>query len=119
MELRRPTHPPLFEAVPASVTCTAKSEESTAIPHHRDRCIISICGAASTAIDEEVKDHLRAALTVGDITRRELEELVIHFAVYAGWNLGQLRLAATSSVEAADRHRMSAVTGERRRGSLL
>lgn len=55
----------------------------------RDRRIISICSAASTAVDEEVTDHLRAALTLGDMTSGELEELVVHFAVYLGWNLGR------------------------------
>ena len=55
----------------------------------RDRRIISICSAASAAIDEEVTDHLRAALTLGDMTSAELEELVVHFAVYLGWNLGR------------------------------
>ena len=55
----------------------------------RDRRIISICSAASTAIDEEVTEHLHAALTLGDMTRRELEELVVHFAVYMGWNLAR------------------------------
>ncbi|MEB3982028.1 carboxymuconolactone decarboxylase family protein [Mycobacterium sp. 663a-19] len=55
----------------------------------RDRRIISICSAASTAIDEEVAEHLRAALALGDMTRPELEELVVHFAVYLGWNLAR------------------------------
>jgi 4-carboxymuconolactone decarboxylase len=55
----------------------------------RDRRIISICSAASTAIDEEVSEHARAALTLGDMSRRELEELVVHFAVYLGWNLAR------------------------------
>ena len=55
----------------------------------RDRRIISICSAASTAIDEEVTEHLRAALTLGDMTRSELEELVVHFSVYLGWNLAR------------------------------
>ena len=55
----------------------------------RDRRIISICSAASTSVDEEVTDHLRAALTLGDMTSDELEELVVHFAVYLGWNLGR------------------------------
>jgi 4-carboxymuconolactone decarboxylase len=51
--------------------------------------IISICSAASNTIDEEVIEHLRAALTLGDLTRPELEELVVHFAVYLGWNLAR------------------------------
>jgi 4-carboxymuconolactone decarboxylase len=55
----------------------------------RDRRIISICSAASVTIDEEVTEHLRAALTLGDLTHRELEELVVHFAVYLGWNLAR------------------------------
>jgi 4-carboxymuconolactone decarboxylase len=55
----------------------------------RDRRIISICSAASNTIDEEVTEHLRAALTLGDITQPELEELVVHFAVYLGWNLAR------------------------------
>jgi len=55
----------------------------------RDRRIISICSAASTAVDEEVTEHVRAALSLGDMTRLELEELVVHFAVYLGWNLAR------------------------------
>lgn len=55
----------------------------------RDRRIISICSAAANTLDEEVTEHLRAALTLGDMTRPELEELVVHFAVYLGWNLGR------------------------------
>ena len=55
----------------------------------RDRRIISICSAASDTIDEEVTEHLRAALALGDMTRPELEELVVHFAVYLGWNLAR------------------------------
>lgn len=55
----------------------------------RDRRIITICSAASTTVDEEVTEHLRAALTLGDLTRQELEELVVHFAVYLGWNLAR------------------------------
>jgi len=55
----------------------------------RDRRIISICAAASDTVDDEVTEHLRAALTLADMTQPELEELVVHFAVYMGWNLGR------------------------------
>ena len=55
----------------------------------RDRRIISICSAASTAIHEEASEHLQAALTLKDMSRQELEELVVHFAVYLGWNLAR------------------------------
>jgi 4-carboxymuconolactone decarboxylase len=55
----------------------------------RDRRIVTICSAASATVDEEVTEHLRAALALGDMTRQELEELVVHFAVYLGWNLAR------------------------------
>lgn len=55
----------------------------------RDRRIISICSAGAAGVDEEASEHLRAALAVGDLTSDELQELVVHFAVYVGWNLGR------------------------------
>ena len=54
----------------------------------RDRRIVSICGAASVGVDEETRAHVRAALAMGDLTYEELQELVVHYAVYLGWNLG-------------------------------
>lgn len=66
-----------------------RTVEPTTVFTRRDRRIISICGAASSALDEEVTEQLRAALTLGDMTRQELEELVVHFAVYLGWNLAR------------------------------
>lgn len=55
----------------------------------RDRRVVSICCAAALGVDDEVRDHLRAALRLGDLTRDELEELVVHYAVYLGWPLGR------------------------------
>jgi 4-carboxymuconolactone decarboxylase len=55
----------------------------------RDRRIISICSAAAAGVDEEASEHLRAALALGDLTGDELQELVVHYAVYLGWNLGR------------------------------
>lgn len=55
----------------------------------RDRRIISICSAGSVGVDEETTAHLQAALALGDLTREELEELVMHYAVYLGWALGR------------------------------
>jgi 4-carboxymuconolactone decarboxylase len=37
----------------------------------------------------ETRSHLRAALTNGELTMEELQELVVHFAVYVGWALGR------------------------------
>lgn len=54
----------------------------------RDRRIISICSAASVGVDDETTEHLRAALTLEELTYPELQELVVHYAVYLGWNLG-------------------------------
>jgi len=69
----------------------------------RDRRIVSICCAASVGVDEEVSQHLVSALRLGELTREELEELVVHYAVYLGWPLGRrlddLLLAATEQVD--------------------
>jgi 4-carboxymuconolactone decarboxylase len=55
----------------------------------RDRRIISICCAAAVGVDEEVSENLRAALALGELGDDELEELVIHYAVYVGWPLAR------------------------------
>jgi 4-carboxymuconolactone decarboxylase len=55
----------------------------------RDRRIISICCCAAVGVESETRDHLAAALRNGELTMEELEELVVHFAVYVGWALGR------------------------------
>lgn len=55
----------------------------------RDRRIVAICCAAAAGIDEETAEHLRAALAMEDLTFEELQELVVHCAVYLGWLLGR------------------------------
>ena len=55
----------------------------------RDRRIVSICCAAAAGVDDEVVEHLQAALTTEDLSYEELQELVVHYAVYLGWNLGR------------------------------
>jgi 4-carboxymuconolactone decarboxylase len=55
----------------------------------RDRRIISICCCAAVGVEAETRAHLEAALANGELTREELEELVVHFAVYVGWALGR------------------------------
>lgn len=55
----------------------------------RDRRIITICCAAAVGVDQEADEHIRAALALGDLSYEELQELVVHYAVYLGWALGR------------------------------
>ncbi len=50
---------------------------------------MSICCAAFAGVEEEVSEHLRAALSTEDLTYEELQELVVHYAVYLGWLSGR------------------------------
>jgi len=51
----------------------------------RDRRFITLACVASAAVEEPVQQHVYAALASGDITREEFQEVVLHFAYYAGW----------------------------------
>jgi 4-carboxymuconolactone decarboxylase len=55
----------------------------------RDRRIVSICCCAAVGADTETREHLTAALAHDELTFEELQELVVHFAVYVGWVLGR------------------------------
>ncbi|MGO8860765.1 MAG: carboxymuconolactone decarboxylase family protein [Acidimicrobiales bacterium] len=55
----------------------------------RDRRIVSICCCGAAGVDEETREHLRAALVNVELTFEELQELVVHYAVYVGWPLGR------------------------------
>jgi 4-carboxymuconolactone decarboxylase len=51
----------------------------------RDRRFVTVA-CVSAAVDVPVMDaHVRAALTSGDLTIEQLNELTLHFAVYCGW----------------------------------
>lgn len=51
----------------------------------RDRRFITLpCVAASDA-EGPLRDHVYAALNSGDVSITEMQEMVLHFAVYAGW----------------------------------
>ena len=52
------------------------------------RRIVSICCAAHAGAVAELESHLYAALASGDLTYEELQELVLHYAVYQGWLAG-------------------------------
>jgi 4-carboxymuconolactone decarboxylase len=62
---------------------------------------VTICCAAAVGVDEETTEHLRAALVNGELTLEELQELVVHFAVYLGWPLGRRLDDLLSAVAAA------------------
>ncbi len=72
----------------------------------RDRRLISICCSAELGVDEETAEHLEAALRSGELSFEELQEVVIHVAVYLGWivarRLDDLLAAAAASVGLID-----------------
>jgi 4-carboxymuconolactone decarboxylase len=51
----------------------------------RDRRLVSICCSAELGVDEETTEHLEAALRNRELTYEELQEVVVHVAVYLGW----------------------------------
>jgi 4-carboxymuconolactone decarboxylase len=51
----------------------------------RDRRWISLACTGASGMGYPVRTHVEAALKSGDISLEELEEFVLHFAVYAGW----------------------------------
>jgi 4-carboxymuconolactone decarboxylase len=51
----------------------------------RDRRLITLACVAAAAVDEPIQQHVYAALASGDLSREEFQEVVLHFAYYAGW----------------------------------
>jgi 4-carboxymuconolactone decarboxylase len=51
----------------------------------KERRIVSICCAAAVGSAHELELHLYAALASGDLSYNELQEIVLHYAVYFGW----------------------------------
>ena len=72
----------------------------------RDRRLVSICCSAELGVDAETTEHLEAALRSGELSYEELQEVVIHVAVYLGWivarRLDDLLVAAATSVGVID-----------------
>ena len=72
----------------------------------RDRRLIAISCSASMSVDEEITEHLEAALGNRELTYAELQELVMHVAVYLGWivarHLDDLLVAAASHTGVID-----------------
>jgi len=51
----------------------------------RDRRLVAICCSAELGADTTTREHLEAALRQGELTFEELQEVVMHVAVYLGW----------------------------------
>jgi 4-carboxymuconolactone decarboxylase len=51
----------------------------------RERRLITLACAAGADGHETLTDHVYAALASGDLTYEELQEVILHFAVYCGW----------------------------------
>lgn len=51
----------------------------------RDRRFVTLACVAAADYEDDLRDHVYAALNSGDITITEMREAVLHFAVYAGW----------------------------------
>ncbi len=55
----------------------------------RDRRLVTLTILLTQMKEESLALHLRQAMK-GDLTKKELSELMIHVAHYAGWPVGQL-----------------------------
>jgi 4-carboxymuconolactone decarboxylase len=51
----------------------------------RDRRFVTLPCVAAADAEAPLRDHVYAALNSGDLTIAEMQETVLHFAVYAGW----------------------------------
>lgn len=51
----------------------------------RDRRFVTLPCVAAADAEGPLKDHVYAALNSGDLTITEMQETVLHFAVYGGW----------------------------------
>ena len=56
----------------------------------RDRRLLTLTVLLLAGKEDSVALHLRQALVSGDLSKKEVEEVMIHLAYYAGWPVGQL-----------------------------
>jgi 4-carboxymuconolactone decarboxylase len=66
----------------------------------RDRRLITLTVLAMLGKEDGLRGHLRQALASKDLSKREVSELMIHLAYYAGWPVGQLGFEAAMKVMA-------------------
>jgi 4-carboxymuconolactone decarboxylase len=66
----------------------------------RDRRFITVASVAVCDSALPLKSHVGSALESGDITREEMEELILQFSVYSGFAKGEaLRVTAEEALE--------------------
>jgi 4-carboxymuconolactone decarboxylase len=53
--------------------------------NRRDRRFVTLACVAAAAVEVPIQQHVYAAMASGDISREEMQEIVLHFAYYAGW----------------------------------
>ncbi len=76
----------------------------------RDRRLVTLACVAAAAVDVPIEQHVYAALASGDLTREEFQEVVLHFAYYAGWprasalERAYYQAVARIDAEASDTH---------------
>jgi len=51
----------------------------------RDRRFLTLGCVAAAAVEFALEQHVYGALASGDLTREEMQEVVLHVAYYAGW----------------------------------
>lgn len=67
----------------------------------RDRRLVTLTIAAIAGQDGPLRNHLRASLDSGDLSREELHEWVVHLAHYGGWPAATTAYAALGEISAA------------------
>jgi 4-carboxymuconolactone decarboxylase len=64
----------------------------------RDRRLVTLTVLTMMGKRDALEGHLRVALSSGDLSFKEIEELMIHLAHYAGWPAGQMGFEAAMGV---------------------
>lgn len=56
-----------------------------AVLSRRDRRFVTLACVAAADAEQPLRDHVYASLNSGDLSITEIQETVLHFAVYCGW----------------------------------
>ena len=72
----------------------------------RDRRLVTLACVAAAAVEVPIEQHVYAALASGDLTREEMQVVVLDFAYYAGW-------PRASALEAAYYHAVARLDADR------